>query len=355
MSFLSTAETAFGLDISDQTLRLIQLAKTGKRTKIKFYNEIGLPAGCLINGEIKQLPIFSATLNKLLKTKRGRGPLSRRAIIALPETETFLKTLSIPAKADLNLEEKIKEILPQNLPLDLEEIYWDWQVAPKTNSDYHVLVGASPKRIVDDYLRVFTEVGLIPVVLEIEAAAIANLLIEHNRDTESQIIIDIGRNRTGLFLYDGLAQFTVSLPISGEQINDTIAAALDLNPTQAEEAKIVCGLDEKKCQGAILELLIPTVEELGRQILNAINFYYENFPMPREIKKLTLCGGGANTINLANVLAKATEIPTVMSTPFKSIVNPDPKFFTPEKSQSFITAIGLGLRGLSPETFYDHS
>ncbi|MFA6526006.1 MAG: pilus assembly protein PilM, partial [Candidatus Buchananbacteria bacterium] len=98
MSFFSTAEIAFGLDISDQSLRLVQMAKSGKKIKIQSYNEVSIPSGCLVNGEIKDPAIFAQTLNKLMKTKFGRGELSREAIIALPETETFLKSLEIEAE-----------------------------------------------------------------------------------------------------------------------------------------------------------------------------------------------------------------------------------------------------------------
>lgn len=353
MSFFSTTEIAFGLDISDQSLRLAQMAKSGKKIKIQSYNEVKIPSGCLINGEIKQPDVFADTLNKLMKTKFGRGELSREAIIALPETETFLKSLEIEADKIEDLPEKIKASLPQSLPLDLEELYWDWQIAQKKDNKYQIVIGASPKKIVDDYLKVFAETGIIPVVLEVEAAAIARLLAEYNNETEPQIIIDIGHTRTGLFLFDSTVKFTVSLPISGRQINETIAESLDLELKQAEEAKISCGLDEKKCQGAILELLAPTIEELARQILNAVNFYYENFPEPQEIKKIVLCGGGANTSDICRVLEQATEITTVKSDVFKILLNPDPTFFTADKSQSFVTTIGLGLRGLYPEIFYD--
>ncbi|MFA5021036.1 MAG: type IV pilus assembly protein PilM [Patescibacteria group bacterium] len=354
MSFFSTAETAFGLDISDQSLRLIQMAKAGRRLKIQSYNEIKLPAGCLIKGEINQPEVLAKNLEKLIKTKFGRGELSREAIIALPETETFLKTLEIEAEKYEEIPDKIKQLLPQSLPLDLDELYWDWQAAAPNGNNYQIVIGASPKKIIDDYFKIFTEAGLIPVVLEIEAAAITRLLVEHNHDETPQIIIDIGQSRTGLFLYDNGVKFTVSLPISGGQINEMISQSLDLSPEQAEAAKIACGLDEKKCEGAILELLTPIIGELSKQVLNAINFYYENYPSPNEIKKIVLGGGGANTINIANVLKRATAMETSISEPFKSLKNPNPKFFTPDKSQSFITAIGLGLRGLDPDNFYDH-
>jgi type IV pilus assembly protein PilM len=356
MSFFSTKEKAFGLDISDQTLRLVQFNVRGNKSVITAYNEITLPTGCIVKGEIKQASVFLSSLEKLIKTRHGKGRLSQEAIVVLPESESFMKNLAIETDDEAGLPEKIKEMLPQNLPLDVEEIYWDWQEVQKVKNLHRIIVGASPKVIIDDYLKIISQAGITPVVLEIEASAISRLLLDHDKSKEPQIIIDIGLSRTGLFLYDGDAvQFTVSLPISGRQIDEVIAQSLDLDMAKAEEAKIVCGLDKTKCEGAILQILAPTIEDLASQILNAVNFYYENFPNAKEIKKLTLSGGGANMVGIAQTLAKATEIATEKSNPFKNIANPNPKFFTLEKSQSFITALGLGLRGIKPETFYDKS
>ena len=356
MSFFSTKEIAFGLDIADRSLRLIQLKPGLRRPKIHLYNEIDLPAGCLVNGEIRQPEVFAAKLSELIKKRHGYGQLSKEAVIALPEANSFLKLLEIEAADEKGIAAEIEKILPQNLPLEMSEIYWDWQIVRKESGRYQVLVGCSPKNIVDDYLKALSACNIMPVVMEIEAASIARLLIEHNKQKEAQIIIDIGHNRTGLFLYDGETVIvSVTLPISGNDINRIIADTLDLSLDQAEKAKIACGLNDKKCHGAILELLAPTIEELAKQILNSINYYYENYTSPKEIKRVILCGGGANTANIAPVLEQAIEIPTRLSEPLKNFSGLDGKFFAAGKPQSFVTALGLGLRGLSPESFYDHS
>lgn len=356
MSFFSTREIAFGLDIADRSLRLIQLKGSQRKPKIQLYNEVDLPAGCLVNGEIKKPDIFIASLNQLIKKRHGHGQISREAIIALPEDNSFLKILEIEAENEAAIPDQIEKILPQNLPLEMSEIYWDYQITKREEGKFQVLIGCSPKNIVDDYLKVFATCGIIPVVMEIEAASIARVLINLNKQKDAQIVIDIGHNRTGLFLYDGQTVIvSVTLPLSGNEINKIIAESLDLTPDQAEKAKIACGLNDKKCQGAILELLAPAIEELAKQILNAVNYYYENYPEPMEIKKIVLCGGGANTANIATVLEKAVEIPTVLSQPLVNFGSIDKAFFTEHKTQSFVTALGLGLRGLNPESFYDHA
>ncbi|OGY44677.1 MAG: hypothetical protein A3B89_04310 [Candidatus Buchananbacteria bacterium RIFCSPHIGHO2_02_FULL_40_13] len=351
MSFLNTTEVAFGLDISDRNLRLIQLEKISQKIKIQLYNEIKLPPDCLIGGEIKQPKVFLDSLNKLIKTRRGHGQLSDEVISVLPEEKTFFKVVNTPLIHDEQIETKIKEIIPQDIPIDFNEIYLDYQIIEKNDNGLNILVGIAPKNIIESYIEILSQANLIPTVLEIEAAPISRLLLEQSQDQKPQVIIDIGAQRTGLFLYDKTVKFTISLPISGNKTTQHIVETLGLSWEEAEKAKIVCGLDKAKCHGALLEIFSDVINELNDRITKAINFYYYNFPEAKNIARVLLCGGGANFIDIAVVLQEKLKLPVIISNPFETIANPDKTFFNTQRSQSFITAIGLGLRGLRPDTF----
>ncbi len=349
MSFFHTSDPAFGLDISDKTIRLIQLKKFGNKYSIKSYNEINLPNNCLVLGEIKQPAVFIEHVHKLIKTRHGRGSIGSEVITVLPEEKAFLKTLELPV-SETPLLDQIKEVLPQYLPFEIDDIYMDYQVTEKNAFKQKCLMGATPKAIVDSYIQVLNQIKLIPVIVEIEAAAIARCLIEHSNNKEPQIVIDFGATRTGLFLYDGdNIQFSVSLPISGNKITELISNALELDVETAEKAKIICGLDKNKCDGAILEIFAEALEELHLQIKKAIGFYEANFPGSKPISKIILSGGGANFSGISEILSQKIGITVQLSNPWQNIQNPNPAYFTPQKSQSYITAIGLALRGLKQE------
>jgi Tfp pilus assembly PilM family ATPase len=50
--FSDKSNYPIGLDISDLSLKLVQLKKTGDKIKIQAINKIALPNGILENGEI---------------------------------------------------------------------------------------------------------------------------------------------------------------------------------------------------------------------------------------------------------------------------------------------------------------
>ncbi|MFA6228359.1 MAG: type IV pilus assembly protein PilM [Patescibacteria group bacterium] len=356
MSFFSTDELAFGLDISDHFLRLIQLKRFGKKIKIQLFNEVKLPPQTVVSGKVVNSQYFVQALKQLTGTKRGLGGLSNEAVVALPQAGTFLKTLEIAANNEEELLPKIEELLPQSLPLALEEIYYDWQTIKSQEGVYTILVGAAPRALVDSYSSALNSLGILPVVFEIEAIAIARLLVERAGDTRPQIIADLGANRSSLILCEGSdVKFNVTLALSGKQIDQYIAESLELDLGKAEQAKIICGLSQDKCHGAVLELLVPLIDELATQILHAVDFYQNNFSSPGLIEQIQLCGGLSGLTGLSREIKNRLNTPVVSAEPFKNIVNPDPHYFTAEKSQSFVPAIGLALRGLSPKTFYDHN
>lgn len=348
MSWLKNDEPAFGFDISDQHLRLVQLCKKGKRILVRLHNDVRLPCGCVVDGEIRDRKVFLEHFNKLVRTRIGHGRLSREVVCSLPESKTFLKQISLDTADEEATEAKVREAIPLHFPLSADEVYFDWQVISKDDCSSQVLVGASPKAIVDSYMDAIEAAGFMPAALEVEAAAISRLLIESNGGQEPQIAIDIGATRTGLFLYDeGTVKFTISLPISGEKATQTIIRALDLDPEKAEKAKLVCGLDPDKCQGALLEVFSDIMDELCARITSAIDFYHDNFHNDRPISRITLCGGGANFIGIAQFLSHRLDIEVAIADPFAAIDNPDPKHFTPQQSQSYVTAMGLALKGLN--------
>lgn len=355
MSLFERKEVAFGLDISDHSLRMVQLHKLGKKISVQLYNEIKLTSQCVEGGEIKNQKSFLESLQKLLKTRHGHGKLSDEVIGVLPEEKTFIKIIEIPTISNKSEEilDQIKKILPQHIPIDIEKTYIDWQTVKKNKENQIVLVGVCPKQIIDSYVNVLTMANLIPTVLEIESVAISRALLDLELENQPpQIIIDMGANRTGLFLYDkDTIKFTVSLPISGNKITQLITDTLDLDFEKAEQAKKVCGLDQNKCHGALLEIFSDTIAELEKHIIEAINFYYNNFPGAQKVAKIIICGGSANLINVAQILQNKINIPVEISNPWHNIKNPDPKYFNQHKSQSFTTSIGLALRGLNPETF----
>ncbi|MFA6410367.1 MAG: type IV pilus assembly protein PilM [Candidatus Buchananbacteria bacterium] len=334
----------FGLDISDRALRLVQLKKQGKKNILVSYNDLEIPEKIIVGGEIKEEEELAKLISQLIKTVRGKKINSKEVITVLPESKTFIKVIQVKSTGKENLPNLIKEEIKNHIPLSADEIYLDWQILGQPNEMTNLLIGAAPRAIVDSYYSAIEKAGLIPYVFEIEADAIMRSLTTKD-DSATKMIIDLGAVRTGLIIYDHkTVQFTASLSISGIKITETIANTLNLNPKEAEKAKIICGLNPQKCEGALLKILLKPIDDLIAQIEKTITIYQSNFPESNPISKIILCGGGANLSNIDKILSEKLKLPVEIGNPLINI-SETKKIFIPTKNiLSYSTAIGLALR-----------
>ncbi len=362
---LAQPHDMFALDIGDQSLRLVQLKRNGKKNILTSYNELAVPAGIIKNGEIINAPQLTKLIRTVITSAKGKKITSKNIISVLPETKTFVKVITAVTQERRALKhEELRELVQneivKHIPIDVNDIYLDWQIVAHTRTSTQLLVGAVPKTTSDSYLTVIEQAGFTPLILEVEAAAIIRSIFGDTKKGETsavdtaKIIIDFGAVRTGLMLFDhNTIQFTVSLPISGEKITNTIATTLNIDPQKAEESKIVCGLDPNKCEGALLKILMQSMAELAQEIKKAMSYYQSTFPHARAVTEVVLIGGGANFLQIDTVLSEKLGVPIRIGDPGQFITMKEKTVIPKNKLLSFATAIGLGLRALQKNSDYD--
>ncbi|MDO8592164.1 MAG: pilus assembly protein PilM [bacterium] len=387
--FLSNNSTyPIGLDISDLSLKLVQLNKIRGKIKIQALSKLNLPRGIISNGEIKNKPELLKAIKKIIAAPLYGKVSSEEVVACLPESKTFIKLIEVQ-KSPNALADIIGGEIEKHVPMALDEIYYDWQVIEDLTDKFSVLIGAAPKEIVNQYTLLLDEAKLSPAALEIEPVAFCRCLLNEEAPNSKQItfgakakigaglnygIIDIGANHTCMIFYSAnTILFTVSMPISGEEITAKISEVLKLTAEQSEKAKIICGLNEDKASGVIKEILDGTVKNLIQKIKEALAFYENYFARRGPINKILLCGGGANISNLDKILSRELALEVSLSDALTNVNEDKDKFnrvflekhslslkaaeldaknkeknlsIEQNSSVTFTTAIGLALRGI---------
>lgn len=375
-----------GLDISDQSIKLIQLDKVRDKIKIQAIGKINLAKNVIENGEILNKSELIKSIKRLLDNPLYGKVSSREIIASLPESKTFVKLIEIE-KSPNPLEEVISHEIEKHVPMAINEIYYDWQIIKEDMEKYLVLIGAAPRKIVNDYTDMLDEAKLSPMALEIEPVAICrSLLMEENPKYNTKYtttdakgnfaIIDIGANHTSMTYYSkNTILFTMSIPLSGEQVTKNIAATIEINKEQAEKAKIVCGLDTSKAQGVIKDILANLINDLEKKIKESLVFYKDHYePAHGPLSSILLCGGGANIKNLDKIINESTGIEIKLGDALTNISAVNEKFtkilsethildadslkkdnteakeevisISQDTSLTYATAIGLALRNI---------
>lgn len=403
MAYVSYNFNSFGLDISDLSIKAVELKKQRGKIYVNAWGETKLKDGVFEKGRIKNKKECVESIKRLLNTSTQR--ITKKYVIAcLPETKSYIKLIQAPKnllvgkKSPEEQRNEILKLLPQHIPIPPEEARFDWQIMPgdDSNSDtINIIIGAVPNFIVEEYTELIKESGLRPIALEIEAQAITRALYDQidtrtashytylsniltmfkkyrkkvTRDlnnaqkidkakyekklpaktTRTELAIDLGETRTSLILWsNGMIKFTTSNELSGRQITSMISEKMNLSKSDAEKTKKICGLDPKRCKGEIAIIAEKSITYLAQSIKQTNEFYQTRFSQATPIEHITLCGGGANLKNLPEIITKKTGIPASIGNPYTHIDDISTSKIKPlpeERRQSFTTAIGLALRG----------
>ena len=346
---------AFGLDIGDLSIKLVQLEPLGFWRKhswrVKEMRATSLPPGLIVNGEIQQPEMVRQKLLFLLGKDGGAfKPIRSPWVVAsLPEPKTFLKLIEVETNDNMLTSVDVAYQAKKHLPFELEDAYLDWQIVnPESNTkNTQVLIGAVPKITADAYTNLLESVGLHPTALEIEAVPLARALITAEKDYTGQAraILDIGAVRANMVIYDNNSiQFSTILNFSGELITSAIELGLKIEHAAAENLKIKNGLKYDAQNPKYLTVVSALAENLISEIKTALLFYKEHFSNNNTVSHITLCGGSANWENLDNFLSRQLKIPSHPGHSWKNLFNKQLDGYDAKKSLPLACVIGLALR-----------
>ena len=348
---------AFGLDIGDLSIKLVQLAPSAfyerQYFKIKELRSTSLPPGLITNGEIQQPELVRKKLLYLLG-KDGENYKAIRSswvIANLPEPKTFLKLIDVESTDNILTSVDVAYQAKKHLPFELEDTYLDWQVITPTENSIkkQVLIAAIPKVIADAYTFLLESVGLNPIALETEAAAVARAMITADKDYTGQAraILELGGTRSSLIIYDNNSiQFSTTLNFSGEIVTAAIKQALKIEHSQAEDLKIKNGLKYDTHNPKYLTAVSGIAENLINELKTALLFYKEHFNNINTVNRITLCGGMANWENIDNFISRQLKITAHPGHPWKNLHNKKLYDYDKNKSLPLACAIGLALKAI---------
>jgi len=396
LKFLTLKPEAFGLDISDLSLKIIQLKKTKEFFDLASFGEEKIKPGIIKGGEIKDEKALIKILKKALAEIKGENLRTKYVVASLPEEKAFLQVIQMPKMKEEELKSAVVYEAENYIPLPIEEVYLDSQIVPPVYSyssehqrkeeskkifssppslsphkssvmnevhqldHFDVLITALPKKTVDPYLFSLKETGLKPISFEIESQAIARALIKNEVTTSPLLLIDLGATRTGFIVFSGHSlRLTSSIPVSSQSFNEIISKALGVNLAEAERLKIKYGLQSKVKKGKeVFEALIPALTDLIDQIKRYLRYYqthasHEHLPPNgKGVEKIFLCGGGAKLKGLTSFLSFQLKIPVEIGNPWINILavpaQPEGRrlIYKKDESLSYTTALGLALRGV---------
>lgn len=347
---------AFGLDIGDLSLKIVQFRKAGMNFILSGFLKEEMPEGLIHRGEVQDEEKLVRVIRQSLSKVKGGLLQSNQVICNLPEEKVFLRIIQLPRMKKEELQEAVKWEAEAHIPLGLNEAYLSWQIIkPIFNHLDHidVLVAAAPRRLIESYVSFLKKSGLRPAVLEPESTAMVRSLFKSD-DLRPTVIVDLGMTGANFVIFSASAiRFTSRISaVSGQSFVQAIAERLKVSQAKANQLKVRAGLDKTKEKGEVYQAILPLINDLARQIKEYISFYHNHATHIHgpdgAVGKVLLCGGDSLLINLMPCLQEQLKLPIEMANPFINIPHCSGINLTERESLSSAVAIGLALRG-----FYD--
>src|SRR3989344_4918638 len=341
-SFFSPS--SFGLDISDESLKFVELLNTKNGIKMGRYGERNIPPGVIESGKIKDSKRMEEILTSLRKEV---GIKSVR--VSLPEEQIYLFKLRLDKDGLKNVREGIELILEEHVPITAQDAIFDYELFSENEQSLELQVATIPKNIIENYLSIFQHSKLGVQSFELEAQAISRAVIKAG-DLETYMIVDFGKKRTGVFIVSrGVVVFTSTLDVGGVMLNDVIAKNFKISSEEAEKIKQKYGLQRNTTNKEIFAVLLNSVSVLRDEIVKHFLYWHthkdEEGKSNPPIKKIILCGGDSNLIGLSDYFSVSMKNPVQMANVWVNIT--DTENYIPEinfrQSLAFSAALGLAL------------
>ena len=273
-------------------------------------------------------------------------------IISVPSQNSFARFVTLPPVEAKRIPEIVQFEAAQQIPFDINDVQWDWQLMDEGEGDGENKVGifAIKNEVADSMLEHFGRENMQISHVQMASMALYNYIL-HDRpdltgsDNQATVVLNIGAENTDLVVCTAASVWQRCIPIGGNAFTAAIAGTFKLNFEKAEKLKRTAVMSKYARQ--ILQAMKPVFTDLSSEIQRSLGFYTSSSPDTKIVRLIAL-GGGTKMRGLLKYLQQSLQIPIEMPDSFKKLaINPEvsaAKFH--ENVCDFGIVYGLGLQAL---------
>lgn len=332
-----------GIDVSQGSIRSIQLMWRGGSSTLASYRHADLAPGIIVDGEVEK----PDDLAEVLRSFRIKNRI-HFAHASLPERKAFLyQELIPPDQSDLMA--AVESSLEAHVPLAPGDVEFGFEVVRRIDAGTIVSVTAYARRIIEQYREAFLRAGIALKSVEVESQAIARALTTPETKEAVIMVVDFGKLTTRIAIIDhGTAAFTETVDVGGDAMTTAVMKTFKVAVAEAEVTKNEKGFLEGAKNRELYEALMTTVSVLKDEVARHIAFWTaEDGAVPRSpVARIIVVGGNANLKGLPEYLSRVLGLPVTVANVWTNAFSLDEYVPTLPFQQSleYTTPVGLALR-----------
>ena len=224
------SKSVVGLDIGSSSVKAVELSRRGrsKEFELTHLGVAPMPAEAIVQGAFLNSSAIVEAIREAIEKAKIR---TKNVAAAVSGHSVIVKKVSLPAMTRDELDEQIRWEAEQYIPFDVNEVNLDFQILNGGGGEgqMEVLLVAAKKDLVDDYVQVIREAGLVPAAIDVAAFAVENAF-EANYDVrpdEVVALVNIGAQVVNInIISNGAPAFTRDITTAGNQYTEEIQKAL---------------------------------------------------------------------------------------------------------------------------------
>jgi type IV pilus assembly protein PilM len=345
MALFGRRKSTVGLDIGSGLIKVavVDHSKKGdpQLTKVAIQP---LQPDAIVEGEVMDPGVVAEAIQSALASA---GVSSRQIVTAVGGRDVIIKKIQIERVKEQQARELMRWEAEQHVPFDMESVELDFQILDPDGDglEMNVLLVAAKRELVDSKVRVLTDAGLQPVIVDVDAFALHNAFELNYPDAMQGMValVNIGHDVTNInILEDGIPILTRDLTLGTRHFGEALQRERGVSADDA--AALLQGFDRSPHIDAVLE---SRGEEIAVGIERAVAFIASNTRGGSSIRAVYTCGGGARIPGLTEALAARLRIQAQLANPLTALTVRDgamDSLVTDEVAPLLMLPIGLALR-----------
>jgi type IV pilus assembly protein PilM len=342
--------SVWAIDIGNTSLKALRLSNESGALEVIGFDNIThgkVLSGSGIKDQEKQELIAISLRQFVQQNDLGRDEI----IVAVPSANSFARFVNLPPVEQKRIPEIVKFEASQQIPFDINEVAWDWQLMTEAGAaEAKVGIFAIKNDVVTAELEHFSRENLEVTYVQIAPMALYNYIFYDRpdlmrSDTQATVVLNIGAETTDLVVCTKSDVWQRTIAMGGNAFTKAIADTFKLNFEKAEKLKRTAPMSKYARQ--ILQAMKPVFTDLASEIQRSLGFYTSSHSNVKLARVIAL-GGGTKMRGLLQYLQQSLQMPIERPDAFKQVgINASvsaAKFH--ESICDFGVVYGLGVQAL---------
>jgi type IV pilus assembly protein PilM len=315
--------------------------------------QVGLPAGAVENGEVRDTAAVSEALRELW----AEGEFKARQVwLGVGNQRVVVREVALPYLPEKELRQSLGFQVQEFIPMPVEEAVLDFDPLGEFEQDdrrmLRMLLVAAQRTMVEELVEALRGAKLEPLGLDLIPFALVRAIGTGDggmglEDTGEEAIVDVGAHITNIVVHArGTTRFVRILPSGGRDVTLAIARSASVDDEVAELLKRGQEVDDPEAPkpAQVRQVALQRAAQFVDEVRSSLEFYTAQ-ARDAQIGRVLVTGGGSRLEGLLDLMRQRIPVPVEPGRVFQRVATELTDEEVAAAEPLVAVAVGLALPG----------